>query len=121
MPANLTPEYRKAEEQFRAAVTTEEKIRCLEHMLRVIPKHKGTDHLQADLKGRLAKLRRELGGGGPRRARRVDPFHVERSGAGPITLLGLPNAGKSAWSGPCPTPTSPSPSIPSPRAGRCPA
>ena len=48
MPANLTPEYRKAEEAFRAAKTREEKIAALEHMMAVIPKHKGTDHLQGD-------------------------------------------------------------------------
>jgi hypothetical protein len=54
MPANLTPAYRGAEAKFRSAVTREEKIACLEEMLRVIPKHKGTDKLQADLRSRLS-------------------------------------------------------------------
>ena len=57
MPANLTPEYKKAEELFRQAKTTEEKISALELMLQTIPKHKGTDHMQADIKRRLSKLR----------------------------------------------------------------
>jgi len=54
MPANLTPEYKKAEEAFRQAKTVEEKIACLERMLVVIPKHKGTDHMQGDLRSGLA-------------------------------------------------------------------
>jgi hypothetical protein len=45
MPANLTPAYKAAEAQFRSAVTREEKIAALEEMLRVIPKHKGTNKL----------------------------------------------------------------------------
>jgi len=97
MPANLTPEYKKAEEAFRQAATAQEKIACLEHMLRVIPKHKGTDHLQADLKSRLATLRQQERRGGKRATgRRVDPFHVPPSGAGQVVLLGPPNVGKSA-------------------------
>jgi len=56
MPANLTPDYHRAEERFRQARTVEEKIDALEEMLRVVPKHKGTDGLQGDLKARLAKL-----------------------------------------------------------------
>jgi len=97
MPANLTPEYKKAEEAFRQATTVQEKVACLEHMLRAIPKHKGTDHLQGDLKARLAKLRRqEQGTSKARGGRRPDPFHVPRSGAGQVVLLGSPNVGKSA-------------------------
>ena len=49
MPANLPPEYFAAEERFRAAETTEEKIACLEELISTVPKHKGTDHLRADL------------------------------------------------------------------------
>lgn len=97
MPANLTPQYKKAEEAFRQAATTSEKIACLEQMLRVIPKHKGTDHLQADLRARLSKLRQEERQGRKKSGgRRVDPFHVAPSGAGQVVLVGPPNAGKSA-------------------------
>ena len=61
MPANLSPEFHRAEERLRAARSPEEKIAALEEMLRVIPKHKGTDHMQADLKSRIAKVRKESG------------------------------------------------------------
>ncbi len=94
MPANLTPDYLKAEQWFRSATTNEEKILALEEMMRVIPKHKGTEHLQADIKHRLSKLReaptKKTG------AKHTDIFHIERSGAGQIVLLGTPNSGKSS-------------------------
>jgi ribosome-interacting GTPase 1 len=93
MPANLTPAYKEAEAKFRGAVTREEKISCLEEMLRVIPKHKGTDKLQADLRSRLSKLKREPKKKGP--ARR-DSHRVPREGAGQVVLVGPPNAGKSS-------------------------
>ena len=47
MPANLTPQYLKAEEEYRRAATLEEELKWLQIMLQEIPKHKGTDHLQA--------------------------------------------------------------------------
>ena len=49
MPANLTHQYRKAEEDYRRATTPEEELRCLQVMLRELPKHKGTDKLQDNL------------------------------------------------------------------------
>lgn len=93
MPANLTPEYKKAEEAFRQAKTREDKIAALEHMMAVIPKHKGTDRLQGDLKRRLSKLREldDKQGG-----KRADPFRIRREGAGQAVLVGAPNSGKSA-------------------------
>ena len=57
MPANLTPEYFKAEKWYREATTTGEKILALKRMLAVMPKHKGTDHLKGDLRRKLSKLK----------------------------------------------------------------
>ncbi|MGQ9677707.1 MAG: GTPase [bacterium] len=95
MPANLTPEFKQAEERFRQAKTPEEKLLCLEEMLATIPKHKGTEKMQADIKSRIARLRRELseGKGG---AKRSDWFHIEKQGAGQVAIFGAPNCGKSA-------------------------
>jgi ribosome-interacting GTPase 1 len=92
MPANLTPAYKEAETGFRNAVTREEKIAALEEMLRVIPKHKGTEKLQANLRSRLSKLRREPTKKGPTRGH---GHRVPREGAGQVVLVGPPNAGKS--------------------------
>ncbi|MFO7676663.1 MAG: TGS domain-containing protein [bacterium] len=94
MPANVSPEYRKAEEAFRLARTPDERLACLEEMLATIPKHKGTEKMQADIKTRIAKLRKEQSSRkGPKRQ---DSFHVEKQGAGQIAVFGAPNAGKSA-------------------------
>jgi ribosome-interacting GTPase 1 len=97
MPANLTPEYLEAEERFKQAKGDEEKLACLEEMLRVIPKHKGTEKMRKDIKTRISKLKTKLvspkkTAGGRRRA--ID--HVEKHGAAQIILLGPPNCGKSS-------------------------
>jgi hypothetical protein len=92
MPANLTPDYHAAEARFRAAVTREEKVVALEEMLRVLPRHKGTDKLHADLRARLSKLRRE-----PHHAATKGFSHrIPREGAGQVALVGCPNSGKSS-------------------------
>lgn len=93
MPANLTPEYLEAERHFKSAKSTEEKIMALEEMLATIPRHKGTEKMQADLKQRLAKLRTEQS---KKPVSRADLIHrVEREGAGQVALVGPPNSGKS--------------------------
>lgn len=95
MPANLTPEYLAADKRFKAATTPQERLAALEEMLATIPKHKGTEKMQADLKRRIAKVRTET----QRRkgAARGKPFyHVDKEGAGQLVLVGGPNSGKSS-------------------------
>ncbi|MBM4456670.1 MAG: TGS domain-containing protein [Chloroflexi bacterium] len=95
MPTNLPPECAEIDARYRAATSPAEKIACLEELLGTIPKHKGTDHLRADLRRRLARLRDEPGG---RRsaARQASAFRIEREGAGQVAVVGRPNVGKSA-------------------------
>jgi ribosome-interacting GTPase 1 len=93
MPANLTPEYKRAEERFRSAKSPEERLDALEEMLRVVPKHKGTDGLQADLKARISKLRKQPSS---RAGKSTFSHLIPREGAGQVALVGPPNAGKSA-------------------------
>jgi ribosome-interacting GTPase 1 len=92
MPANLPPIYRQAETRFRNAVTREEKVAALEEMLRVLPKHKGTDKLHADLRSRMSRLRREP----PPSHAKGYSHRIPREGAGQVALVGAPNAGKSS-------------------------
>jgi ribosome-interacting GTPase 1 len=94
MPANLTPAYFKAEQWYRQATTAEEKILALEQMLAVMPKHKGTDKLKADIRQKLSVIRE--GEEKRRKSGGVDIFHIPRGGAGQIVLLGMPNTGKSS-------------------------
>ena len=95
MPANLTPQYHKAEQAFREATTNEDKIAALEEMLAVIPKHKGTDHLQADIKRRIKELSEELEGPRKGGARGGPATAIHPEGAAQLVLLGPPNTGKS--------------------------
>jgi ribosome-interacting GTPase 1 len=95
MPTNVTPEVRKAEEAFRAARDAGDRLRWLREMLRTIPKHKGTEHVQADIKTRIKQLSDEIAG--PKRSGRSgSTFSVHPAGAAQIALLGPPNAGKSS-------------------------
>ena len=95
MPANLTPQYKKAEEEYRRAQTPEEELRCLELMLREIPKHKGTDKLQAELKAKISKAKQEAEHAKKAGKKGHHGPHIQRQGAGRATILGGPNAGKS--------------------------
>jgi len=95
MPANLTPQYHEAERKFKEAKTPEEKLLCLREMFSVIPKHKGTEKLQADLKRRISKLQDEAQKA-HKSGRRPYAFAVEREGAAQMALVGPPNSGKSS-------------------------
>ena len=96
MPANLTADYRKAEEAFRQAREPKDRLDCLKEMLRTIPKHKGTDHLQADIKSRIKDLTEELAGPS-KGGKRAGPTHsIRADGAAQIAMIGPPNAGKSS-------------------------
>ncbi len=95
MPANLTPQYHKAEEEYRRAQTPEDELRCLELMLREIPKHKGTDKLQAELKAKISKAKQEVETA-KKSAKKGPNLKLPRQGAGRVILLGGPNAGKSS-------------------------
>lgn len=95
MPANLTPQYHKAEQAYRQAQSPDEELACLEQMLREIPKHKGTDKLQAELKQKISRAREES----TRQKKAVSgksSTRIPRQGAGRALILGGPNAGKSS-------------------------
>lgn len=92
MPTNVPPVYREAEARFRAAVTREEKLAALEEMLRLVPKHKGTEKLCGDLRSRISKLKQEPK---KKQASRGPSHKILHEGAGQIALVGPPNAGKS--------------------------
>ena len=95
MPANLSPEYKRAEQAYRAAREPREQLECLKEMLRTIPKHKGTERLQADIKSRMRELTQGSVGHG--KAAHRGPSHaVHADGAAQLCLIGPPGAGKSS-------------------------
>jgi hypothetical protein len=95
MPANLPPQYYEAEKRYRLAKGPEEKVEALQAMLSIMPRHKGTDKLHAELRRKIAKfsgeMERRYGGG-----KRGSPYHLRREGAGQVVLVGLCNVGKSS-------------------------
>ncbi|MBU1049841.1 50S ribosome-binding GTPase [Candidatus Bipolaricaulota bacterium] len=93
MPANLTADFIKARNKLREAKTPEDKLAALEEMLATIPKHKGTDHMQADIKRRIAKVR--MASAGSKKGKSSSYEHIPKDGAGQVVLVGPPNSGKS--------------------------
>src|SRR5262245_60246757 len=93
MPANLTPQYIEAEKRFKQAQSVQDRIDALEEMMATIPKHKGTEKLQADLKKKMSALRKESEQ--TKKGGRRETFVVDREGARQLALVGAPNSGKS--------------------------
>ncbi|MDP8255987.1 MAG: GTPase [Candidatus Alcyoniella australis] len=94
MPANLTADYLAAEKRYKEAREPQERLGHLEEMLRLIPKHKGTDHLQGDIKRRISKLKQSLESKSSQK--RSFDYSIPKEGAGQVILVGPPNCGKSS-------------------------
>lgn len=95
MPANLPPQYFEKEKELKKAKNPQERIAILEELLAIVPKHKGTEKLQAQLKTKIAKLKSDSQRS-PLVARHTATFQVEKSGAGQVVIIGSPNTGKSS-------------------------
>ncbi len=93
MPANLTADYLAAEQAYKQAETQAEKIAALEQMLATLPKHKGTEKMQAEIRRKLSQARKESQKKGG--AHTAPAYLVKREGAGQVVLIGPPNSGKS--------------------------
>ena len=92
MPANLPPQYFEVEKKFRLAKNAADKITALEEMLAIMPKHKGTDHLRADLRRKIARLTQVSE---KKAATQRASMLIDKEGAAQVVVIGLPNAGKS--------------------------
>ncbi len=97
MPANLTQQYHKAEQAYRRASSPDEELQCLQAMLRELPKHKGTDKLQAELKQKISRAKKDLEQ--QKGTARGPSKRIPRQGAGRAVLIGGPNCGKSQLMG----------------------
>ncbi|MFH0835337.1 MAG: GTPase [Candidatus Micrarchaeota archaeon] len=94
---NAGPEYYAAEGRYAVAKTPEDKLEALQEMLRLCPKHKGSQSIIADIHNKMARCRKEQarieavkkarkGGGGD---------FIRKQGAAQVALLGFANTGKS--------------------------
>lgn len=97
MPTNLTAEAKKALANYQLAKTLDEKINALEKALSLIPKHKGTEKLCAQIKKRIKELKEEKEEKYRKRGKtKKDVFSIKREGAAQVALIGTTNSGKSS-------------------------
>src|SRR5215813_1165765 len=95
MAVNLTPQYLEAEAEYKKAQTAEERLECLRRMWTLVPKHKASEKLQADLKTKISETKAEIEKE-KRSPKKTGVSHkIPRQGAGQVMLIGGPNAGKS--------------------------
>jgi ribosome-interacting GTPase 1 len=97
MAVNLTPQYHEAEEQYKRAQTAEERLACLQKMYQLVPKHKASEKLQAELKTKLSIARNEAEQEKKSAKKSGVSYKIQRQGAGQYVLLGPPNSGKSRF------------------------
>jgi hypothetical protein len=97
VPTNLPVVAKKKWNEATLARTPQEKIVKLQEFLSLIPKHKGTEKLCAQVKTKIATLRKEVEEKRRRRAGRGGPkFFLEKEGAAQIVLLGPTKVGRSS-------------------------
>lgn len=95
MAANLTPQYLKAEEEYRRSQTPEEELKWLQVMFAEIPKHKASEKMQVMLKTKIAETKKEIEAAKGASKKVGKSVKIPRQGAGTCVIIGGPNAGKS--------------------------
>jgi ribosome-interacting GTPase 1 len=93
----LPAEAKRKWAEVAASRNPREKLQLMQEFLSLVPKHKGTAKLCAQVKKQMAVLRREIEEGKRRKAGKGGPkFFIEKEGAAQIVILGLTNVGKSS-------------------------
>src|SRR5947209_4450334 len=95
MAANLTPQYLEAEAECKKAQTAEERLACLKKMYALVPKHKASEKLQAELKTKISDAREACEKEAAKGRKGGVSYKIPRQGAGQYVIVGPPNAGKS--------------------------
>jgi ribosome-interacting GTPase 1 len=95
MAANLTPQYLEAEAEYKRAQTAEERLASLKKMYALLPKHKASEKLQADLKTRISEAKKEAEHERKSPKKAGVSHKIPKQGAGQYVVLGGPNTGKS--------------------------
>jgi ribosome-interacting GTPase 1 len=95
MAVNLTPQYHEAEAEYKRAQTAEDRLDCLKKMWALVPKHKASEKLQAELKTKMSELKDEVEHERKSPKKGGVSYKIPRQGAGQVIILGAPNTGKS--------------------------
>jgi ribosome-interacting GTPase 1 len=95
MAVNLTPQYLDAEKEYKKAQTPEEKLECLKRMWTLVPKHKASEKLQAELKTKMSDLKSEIEHAKKHPKKAGVSYKFPKQGAGQYVIVGAANVGKS--------------------------
>src|SRR5215472_9737633 len=95
MATNLTPQYHEAEAEYKKAQTAEERLACLKKMYQLVPKHKASEKLQAELKTKMSETKEEIEHERKHPKKVGVSYKIPTQGAGQYVFLGAPNTGKS--------------------------
>lgn len=96
MPINAGPEYFAAKLRYEEARTTRDRMKYLQEMISAAPKHKSSEHLLAQLRKKLADLKKELVTGAKKKASSGGGgWAIRKEGDAQVVLLGYPSSGKS--------------------------
>ncbi len=96
MPANLPPEYHEAKDRYEDATDPDEELNALRDMLSNLPKHKGTDKIQARLRRKISETKEKKRAQQKKQKKQKEgrSISIERQGSGQIYVYGPPNSGK---------------------------
>jgi len=95
MPVNAGIYYQRAEEEYRAAETAQEKLQCLKKMMALVPKHKSSENLQREIKEKISRYTKILQKEKQNKKGRKSKFSVKKEGAATVVIVGTTNSGKS--------------------------
>lgn len=90
---NQSPFYQRAEQEFHEATSDDERIACLEIMIKECPKHKSSENMLRNLKIRLKKLREKSDK--QRKSGKSTQSSIKKADM-QCVLVGGPNSGKSS-------------------------
>ena len=95
MPVNPGIHYLRAKDEYEQATTDESKLACLQKMLSLVPKHKGSEALQKEIKTKIAKLKYSTQKQKETKKGSYQKISFKKEGAATICLVGTVNTGKS--------------------------
>jgi ribosome-interacting GTPase 1 len=89
---NQSPFYQKAEEEYLKATSNEEKLACLEIMMKEVPKHKSSENMRKNLTTRYTKLKNSIAK--QKKSGKSSQIGIKKADMQTV-LAGFPNTGKS--------------------------
>jgi len=96
LPANLPQEAKDKWFEVTLTRNPQEKIRLMQEFLALVPKHKGTEKLCAQVKTQISELKGDIEKKRQMRKGTAPSYFIEKAGAAQIVILGPTNVGRSS-------------------------